>query len=121
MTKTWILVALALASCGKKADTPAAGGKRGGGGGGKLQYPVEVAPLEIRQMQYAVNAPGSIDAFQQVQITARVQGVVDKVSFVEGQNVKQGEVLASIESERYSIAVNQASSTLAKAQATQKS
>lgn len=121
MTRTWLLV-LALVACGKKDDTPARGGGKGGrAGGGKLEYPVEVAPLEVKQMQYAVNAPGSIDAFQQVQITARVQGVVDKVSFVEGQNVKQGEVLASIESERYSIAVNQASSTLAKAQATQRS
>jgi RND family efflux transporter MFP subunit len=120
MTKTWMLVVLAIASCGKKADTPAAGGKRGSGGG-KLQYPVEVAPLEVRQMQYSVNAPGSIDAFQQVQITARVSGAVDKVAFTEGQNVKENDPLVSIESERYTIAVNQAKSTLAKAQATQKS
>jgi len=121
MTRTWLLV-LALVACGKKDDTPARGGGKGGrAGGGKLEYPVEVAPLEVKQMQYAVNAPGSIDAFQQVQITARVQGAVDKVAFVEGQNVKEGDILVSIESERYSIAVNQARSTLAKAQATQKS
>jgi RND family efflux transporter MFP subunit len=123
MTKIWILAALtsaALASCGKKSDAPAAGGRRGSGGG-KLQYPVEVAPLEVRQMQYSVNAPGSIDAFQQVQITARVAGAVDKVAFTEGQNVKEGDPLVTIESERYSIAVAQAKSALAKAQATQKS
>ncbi|MEO6777090.1 MAG: efflux RND transporter periplasmic adaptor subunit [Kofleriaceae bacterium] len=120
MIKIWMLVVLAVAGCGKKADTPAAGGKRGSGGG-KLQYPVEVAPLEVRQMQYSVNAPGSIDAFQQVQITARVAGAVDKVSFTEGQNVKEGEPLVTIESERYTIAVNQAKSAIAKAQATQKS
>jgi multidrug efflux system membrane fusion protein len=121
MTRTLLLV-LALVACGKKDDTPARGGGKGGrAGGGKLEYPVEVAPLEVKQMQYAVNAPGSIDAFQQVQITARVQGAVDKVSFVEGQTVKAGDVLVSIESERYSIAVNQARSTIAKAQATQKS
>jgi RND family efflux transporter MFP subunit len=115
-----VLAALSLAGCGKKADTPAAGGKRGSGGG-KLQYPVEVAPLEVRQMQYSVNAPGSIDAFQQVQITARVAGAVDKVAFTEGQNVKENDPLVSIESERYSIAVSQAKSVLAKAQASEKS
>jgi len=120
MTKLWILVALSLASCGKKSDTPAAGGKRGSGAG-KLQYPVEVAPLEVRQMQYSVNAPGSIDAFQQVQITARVAGAVDKVAFTEGQNVKENDPLVSIESERYSIAVAQARSVLAKSQASEKS
>ena len=89
--------------------------------GVKLQYPVDVAPLEVRQMQYTVSAPGSIDAFQQVQITARVQGALDKVSFVEGQLVKEGDILATIESERYQIAVEQAKSTLDKAIATQKS
>ena len=42
------------------------------GKGRKLEYPVQVAPLQKRHVQYAVTAPGSIDAFQQVQITARV-------------------------------------------------
>src|SRR5690242_18611464 len=71
-------------------------------------------------MQYAVNAPGSIDAFQQVQITARVAGAVDKVAFTEGQVVKEGDPMVTIESERYAIAVSQAKATLAKNQATQK-
>ncbi|MFT3694404.1 MAG: efflux RND transporter periplasmic adaptor subunit [Kofleriaceae bacterium] len=116
-----LLLVLALVACGKSSDTPAKGGGKKGAGGGKLEYPVEVAPLEVRKMQYAVNAPGTIDAFQQVQITARVAGAVDKVGFVEGQLVKEGDVMVSIESERYSIAVNQAKSTLAKSIATEKS
>jgi membrane fusion protein, multidrug efflux system len=111
--KIWIAIAL-MASCSKPSDAPTA--KRGA----KLEYPVDVATLEPRQMQYAVTAPGSIDAFQQVQITARVAGAVDKVGFVEGQVVKAGDVLVAIESERYTIAVAQASSALLKAQATQK-
>ncbi|MEO8843149.1 MAG: efflux RND transporter periplasmic adaptor subunit [Kofleriaceae bacterium] len=119
MTRT-LAITLAVfvaAGCSKKDDTPA----KGGGKAGKLQYPVEVAPLEVRKMQYAVNAPGSIDAFQQVQITARVAGAVDKVGFNEGQIVKQGDPLVTIESERYAIAVAQAKSTLAKSVATQSS
>src|SRR4029077_17059735 len=35
----------------------------------KLQYPVQVAPLALRKVRYTVMAPGSIEAFQQVQIT----------------------------------------------------
>ena len=111
--RTWIAI-LAVAACSKRSDAPTA--KRGA----KLEYPVDVAPLEVRQMQYTVTAPGSIDAFQQVQITARVAGAVDKVAFVEGQVVKAGDVLVTIESERYAIAVAQAQSTLHKAEATQK-
>jgi RND family efflux transporter MFP subunit len=121
MIRTLALIAVVSvwAACSKKTDdTPAKGG---GKGSGKLQYPVEIAPLEVRKMQYAVTAPGSIDAFQQVQITARVAGAVDKVAFTEGQVVKDNDPLVTIESERYSIAVAQAKSTLAKADATQRS
>ncbi len=86
----------------------------------KMQYPVQVAPLEMRKVAYTVMAPGTIEAFQQVQITARVAGAVDQVGFVEGQQVKAGDVLAVIESERYSIAVEQAKTTVAKADAAEK-
>ncbi len=116
-----ILVALGVSSgltlglaCSKASD---ATDKKGV----KLQYPVDIATLESRPIQLTVNAPGSLDAFQVVQITARVSGAVDKVSFSEGQNVANGQVLASIDSERYAIAVEQAQSALAKAVATEKS
>jgi membrane fusion protein, multidrug efflux system len=85
----------------------------------KMTYPVEVAPLELRQVNYTVMAPGSIEAFQQVQITARVAGAVDRVSFVEGQAVKQGDTLATIETDRYEVAVDQAKAAIARAQATE--
>jgi RND family efflux transporter MFP subunit len=87
----------------------------------KLSYPVSVAPLEVRKVSYNVMAPGTIEAFQQVQITARVAGAVDRVAFAEGQSVKQGDLLVVIESERYAVAVDQAKAAIAKAQATEKS
>ena len=116
-----LVAALALATAGcKKAegDTASKGGGKGGrAAGGKLQYPVEVAPLAVSHVQYTVSAPGSIEAFQQVQITARVAGAVDKVSFAEGANVAQGQTLVSIESDRYQVAVAQAKAQMLKAQA----
>ncbi len=114
----WALVVTScaiLAGCAKQ-DAQANAGK-----GHKLEYPVQVAPLAKHHVQYSVTAPGSIDAFQQVQITARVAGAVDRVAFAEGQIVKDGDVLATIESDRYQVAVDQAKAALAKAQATQKS
>jgi RND family efflux transporter MFP subunit len=87
----------------------------------KLAYPVSVAPLEVRPVNYNVLAPGTIEAFQQVQITSRVAGAVDRVAFTEGQSVKQGDTLVVIESERYAVAVDQAKAAVARAQATQKS
>jgi multidrug efflux system membrane fusion protein len=115
MSRAAVLALVACVACSKGAA------QNGAKGGRKLEYAVQVAPLEKRHVQYAVTAPGTIDAFQQVQITARVAGAVDRVAFVEGQNVKEGDVLATIESDRYQVAVDQAKASLAKAQATQKS
>ncbi|QRO02701.1 efflux RND transporter periplasmic adaptor subunit [Archangium violaceum] len=115
--------ALALGTgCGGKeaAGSPPAGkgGAKGGPGGrGPIQFPVEVAPVESRDVEYIVSAVGSVEAFEQVQITARVAGVVEQVRFMEGQTVKKGEVLAEIEPTRYSIAVRSAQAALEKAQA----
>jgi RND family efflux transporter MFP subunit len=109
---------LALAACNKGGaeDSPLGKPKAAT----KLEYPVEVAPLAIRQVTYNVLAPGSIDAFQQVQITSRVAGAVDKVAFVEGQTVKQGDTLVVIEIDRFQVAVDQAKATLDKANAAHK-
>jgi multidrug efflux system membrane fusion protein len=83
-----------------------------------MEFPVEVAPIEIRDVEYSVSAVGSVEAFEQVQITARVAGVVERVGFTEGQTVKKGELLAEIEPTRYSLAVEAAKAALEKAQAT---
>ncbi len=87
----------------------------------KLAYPVALAPLDVRQVNYTVMAPGTIEAFQQVQITARVAGAVDRVAFAEGQTVKKGDTLVVIESDRYAVAVDQAKAAVDRANATQKS
>jgi RND family efflux transporter MFP subunit len=113
-----LAVATATAGCGKASQDS---NLKKAKGVTKLEYPVQVAPLELRQVSYAVMAPGSIEAFQQVQITARVAGAVDRVAFVEGQAVKQGDVLVAIETDRYEVAVDQQKAALAKAVATEKS
>lgn len=112
-----VLAAAPLAACkGSESDSALKKGK----GVNKMAYPVTVAPLALRQVKYNVTAPGSLDAFQQVQITARVAGAVDKVGFVEGQTVKQGDLLVTIEPDRYQVAVDQAKSAVDKAVAQEK-
>lgn len=104
---------------GAAAAAPGGRGGAGGGGGGRgpIQFPVEVAPVEVRDVEYVVNAVGSVEAFERVQITARVAGAVERVLFTEGQAVKKGDVLAEIEPARYAIAVRSAEAALAKAKA----
>jgi RND family efflux transporter MFP subunit len=120
----WFLALLLVPeACKKTAPTtqanaaPARGkGARGAG----VAFPVDVLPVVTKSVDYVVDAPGTLEAFERIQVTARVAGSVDKVSFVEGQNVKKGDVLAVIDSERFRSAVNSAKAGLEKAQADQK-
>jgi multidrug efflux system membrane fusion protein len=92
-------------------------GKGGPGGGGASAFPVEVQPVEIRDVEATITAAGSIEAFEIVQVTARVPGAIERVRFREGENVKKGEVLVEIEPERYRLAVVEAKAALEKAKA----
>jgi multidrug efflux system membrane fusion protein len=117
------LVAVLLAACGgnSKADAPSgkkgASGKPGGAGRGPLEFPVEVTPVADDNVEYIVNAVGSVEAFEQIAVTARVSGVVEHVRFREGEMVRPGQVLLEIEPERYRLAVEAAEANLAKEQA----
>ena len=110
--------ALALGTgCGKPSEGAPAGKGGGKAGRGAIEFPVEVEAVEARDVEYVVSAVGSVEAFEQVQITARVAGVVERVRFMEGQSVKQGQVLAEIEPTRYGIAVRAAKAALERAEA----
>jgi multidrug efflux system membrane fusion protein len=110
-----LLAALfALAGCGKGEGPPAKGP---GGGKPAVAFPVEVVPVERAQVESAVAAVGSVEAFERVHVVARVPGVVEKVHFVEGQTVKKDQPLAHIEPARYALAVKVARAALVKAQA----
>jgi RND family efflux transporter MFP subunit len=113
MTRAFVF-AIVLAACGKAQDTPVIAKHQ------KVTYPVDVAPLAQQPVTFAIDAPGSIDAYQ-VQVTSRVAGPVDEVKFMEGDEVNQGQPLVAIDRARYAIALSQAKAALAKAVASEKS
>lgn len=114
---------LGLAAC-KRETAAGAAPERGGrgmrGGDGGLVFAVDTLEVQSKKVDYVVTAPGTIEAFERVQVTARVAGVVDRVAFSEGQDVKKGDVLVVIDSERYRLSVNSARAALEKTQAAQK-
>lgn len=121
------LLALSLlAPACKKEETAAAGGSaragaRGArGAGAGVAFAVNVMAVVPKTVDYIVTAPGALEAFEQVQVTARVSGAVDKVSFSEGQEVKKGDVLVVIDSQRFQLAVNSSQAGLDKVLASQK-
>jgi membrane fusion protein, multidrug efflux system len=117
-----VLGACKGSSAGGPEGAPSAGGggRRGGrgmGGEGGIAFAVETLTVESKKLDYVVQAPGTLDAFERVQVTARVAGVVDRVAFSEGQQVKKGDALVVIDSERFRLAVNSSKAALEKTQA----
>jgi multidrug efflux system membrane fusion protein len=116
-------VSLFLTGCKKGENSPSSPpAKSGAKSGGifdkaRISYPVEVESVRVRSLIYMVNAVGSVEAFEKVQVTARVAGVVDRVLFTEGNYAKLGQVLVEIEPERYRLAVEAAQAAYEKAQA----
>ncbi|MCJ7610895.1 MAG: efflux RND transporter periplasmic adaptor subunit [Candidatus Aminicenantes bacterium] len=112
------LAALLAVSCSKGGETAGPGAKRGGGfDRSKIAFPVDVEQVKLKSLVYSVNAVGSVDAFETVQVTARVSGVVDRVLFSEGSPAALGQVLVEIEPERYKLSVEAAQAAQEKAEA----
>ncbi len=106
-------LAVSLGAC-KKKDAGPAGGP---GGRARIQFPVDVEQVRVQSLVYSVTAVGSVEAFEKVQVTARVSGAVDRVRFSEGEFAAAGQVLVEIETERYRLAVESAQASFEKAEA----
>jgi membrane fusion protein (multidrug efflux system) len=78
---------------------------------------VIVAPVRVQDVTDRVHFIGNVEATQQVEVRARVEGFLDKVSFTEGSSVEAGTVLYQIEQGPYQAALDQAKAVLAAAQA----
>lgn len=111
-----LLIVLVIGSIWRESKTtPVA--TRAKGGGRMVAFPVKAEPVSTRTVEYAISAVGSVEAFEIVQVTARVRGAVEKIQFREGDNVRKGQTLVEIEPERYRLATEEAKATLEKAKA----
>lgn len=86
--------------------------------GGEVRYPVEVEAVQTRNVDYTVAATGSVNAFETVQVTARVQGVIESVRFKEGDKVSEKQVLVEIEPRGYALGLASAMAAQARAMST---
>jgi multidrug efflux system membrane fusion protein len=110
-------LAIILAGCGKtSADSKQKGGGKGGRGGAMGTIPVAVANAEVRDLPVLLNGLGSVEAFNTVAVKSRIDGQLVQVNFKEGQEVKQGELLAVIDPRPYEVQLSQAEATLFKDQ-----
>ena len=79
--------------------------------------PVQVTPVEQRAMPIFLNALGTVMPYMSVTVKARVNGELLPVKFTEGQQVRQGQTIMTIDPRPYQAALNQARGTLAHDQA----
>ena len=113
----WTLLLLVFAAgCGSPEAPPNAGGK-GDPSGTRRSFPVEVLPVRCEDVCYTIEAVGSIEANENVSVSARVAGVVEKVRFEEGQAVTPETVLAEIDPAHYQVLAERTAAAHQKAQA----
>jgi multidrug efflux system membrane fusion protein len=70
--------------------------------------PVSVVPVQQVDFPVYLTGLGTVQGFNTVQVRSRVDGQIDKIAFTEGQIVKQGELLASIDPRPYQATLDQA-------------
>ncbi|MDE1187582.1 MAG: efflux RND transporter periplasmic adaptor subunit [Pantoea sp.] len=79
--------------------------------------PPEVSVAQVVQQKVSQwdNFNGRIEAVQSVQLRPRVSGYIDQVNYREGDEVKKGQVLFTIDDRTYRAALEQAQAELAQA------
>lgn len=102
---------LLLAACGQKPKQQT----------GEMKVPVSVVTVQPERTVILTELPGRVEAIKDAQILARVTGIVNKVNFTQGSNVKQGQLLFTIDPAPYRAARDQAAAQLQQAQANMRS
>jgi membrane fusion protein (multidrug efflux system) len=106
---------LALAGCQKNENAA------GAGPAAASPPPIAVAVkrVELRRVPVALEAVGQAEGSREVEIRARVAGILEKRHYAEGEPVKAGQTLFVIDRAPYEIALAQAQAALSQERARQ--
>lgn len=106
-------LALGLSSCSKApATTPAA--PKGGGGKGGRAIPVTAAPATKADVPLLLNTFGTVQAQASVAIKPQVSELLKTVHIEKGQKLAAGDLLFTLESRAFEVALQQARANLAR-------
>lgn len=97
-----------LAACGEKPQQQDMAG---------MKVPVSVVQVEPEVTAIYTELPGRVEAIKEAQVRARVTGIVTAIDFEQGSEVKEGDLLFSIDPAPYEAARDQAAAQLKNAQA----
>lgn len=115
-----LILITGASACSGTTGTPATagapdgrGGGRGGAGGGGAA-PVSVTQVIEREMPVTFHAVGTVQASSTVDVHAQVTGQLMSVGFTEGQDVRAGQVLFTLDARPFQAALTQAEAVLAR-------
>ncbi|QHH95737.1 AdeA/AdeI family multidrug efflux RND transporter periplasmic adaptor subunit [Acinetobacter gyllenbergii] len=103
----FLSIGLALQGCGSEEEKPAE------------TPPAKVSVLNIQpqSVNFSENLPARVQAFRTAEIRPQVGGIIEKVLFTQGSEVKAGQALYKINSETFQADVNSNQASLHKAEA----
>ena len=91
-----------------------AGGGQGGRSRGGEAVPVMVATAVQKAIPIQIRAVGNVEAYTTVSVKSQVTGVLTQAHFKEGQDVKKGQLLFTIDPRPFEAALKQAEANLAR-------
>ena len=103
-----------LAGCGRQADAQQGGGHGPGGpgGGAPPAMPVAVVTARFSNVPVVIESVGRAEGSKEVEVRARVTGLIEQQRYHEGDRVKANAPLFVIEQAPFEIALAQARATL---------
>jgi multidrug efflux system membrane fusion protein len=99
-----LVILIMLAGCSKKQEKPRS----------KPPVPVVVAVAEQKTVPVQLRAIGNVEAYNSVAVKAQVSGIVAQVHFREGQDVRKGQLLFTLDPRPFETALRQSEANLAK-------
>ncbi|WP_273035514.1 efflux RND transporter periplasmic adaptor subunit [Spongiibacter tropicus] len=102
-----IAVGAVLSACGAEQAPVAA----------EQAQPVKVLVMRSDDVPVVGQYPGRLEGSKEVQVRARVEGILLRRTYTEGQQVEAGQLLFEIDSAPFEVALNRAKAQLAQARA----
>ena len=99
-----LLLLSLLCACGSKKQPPPP----------QEAVPVTASFAKRKDVPVEITAIGGVEAFSTVQVRSMIAGEITRVGFQEGQDVKKGDLLFTIDRGPYDAALNQAEANLAR-------
>jgi multidrug efflux system membrane fusion protein len=105
-------VLLFASGCNRETQGATSAPAEGGRGGSAAPVAVSTAPVVTKPMTVKLRSVGNVEASSTVEVRSQVSGELLSVNFTEGQDVRQGQLLFTIDPRAFEAALKQAEAGL---------